>query len=57
MLIILEPAYVNDGGWGGGPGAINMLIVPESIFPNYSYGSSAVLDMGDYWNLNFITQI
>jgi len=34
MLIVPEPAYVNDGGRGNG--AINMLIVPESAFPYYS---------------------
>jgi len=33
MLIVLEPVYVNEGR--GGPGAINMLIVPEPVFPNY----------------------
>jgi len=33
MLIVPEPAYVNEGG--GGPGAINMLIVPEPVFPYY----------------------
>jgi len=35
MLIVLEPAYVNEGV--GGPGAINMLIVPEAVFPYYSF--------------------
>jgi len=34
MLIVLEPSYVNKGE--GGPGAINMLIVPEPSFPYYS---------------------
>jgi len=34
MLIVPEPAYVNEGG-GGGPGAINMLLVPEPAFPYY----------------------
>jgi len=33
MLIVPEPAYVNEGG--GWPGAINMLIVPEPVFPYY----------------------
>jgi len=34
MQIVLEPAYVN-GVLRGGPGAINMVIAPESVFPNY----------------------
>jgi len=35
MLIVLEPAYVNE--WGGGRGAINMVIVAEPIFSYYSF--------------------
>jgi len=31
MLIVPEPAYVNEGGR-----AINMLIVPDPAFPYYS---------------------
>jgi len=33
MLIVLERAYVYEGG--GGLSAINMLIVPEAIFSYY----------------------
>jgi len=33
MPNVPEPAYVNEGG--GGPGAINMLIVPEPVIPYY----------------------